>query len=83
MDLIQNFVFKLWESNLYSSSVLSTQHDLNGDQEQDLDSAKTAIVEHVMSGECQVTTSSLCISIDDEYQDSDDTSVLYVMVLHR
>ena len=67
MDLIRNFVFKLWESDLYSSSALSTQHDLNGDQEQDLDSAKTAIVEHVMSGECQATTSSLCISIDDEY----------------
>ena len=70
------FVLKLWESNL-----CNTQHDLNGDQEQDVDSAKTAIVEQVMSGECQATTSSLCVSIDGEYQDSDDTPVLYVNIL--
>ena len=48
---------------------LSAQHDLNVDPGQNVECAKEAVTSHMTSGGCQASTSSLCISIDDEYQE--------------
>lgn len=50
---------------------LNIQHNVNIDSECDVDSMKTAIVDHITSGGCRASTSSLCRSVDDEYQESD------------
>jgi hypothetical protein len=44
-----------------SLQCLSTQHELDVDPECDIDSMKTAVVDHITSGGCQASTSSLCI----------------------
>lgn len=49
---------------------LSSQHKLNTCSNKDVDSTRTAVVDHIVSGECQASTSSLCNSIEDEYQSS-------------
>ena len=48
---------------------LSSQHNLNANPEVDADSMKTTIVDHVTSGQCQASSSSLCTSINNEYCD--------------
>lgn len=50
---------------------LSSQHNLNAVPEHDIDSMKTAVVNHIASGGCQASTSSLCRSIEGKYQDND------------
>jgi len=49
---------------------LSAQHNLEMDSERDVDSVKTAVVDHITSGGCQASTSGLCKSIEDEYRDN-------------
>jgi hypothetical protein len=51
---------------------LSIQHDLDVNTQHDADSLKTDIVDHVTSGGCQASSSSLCMSIGDEYQENHD-----------
>ena len=48
----------------------SSQHNLNTDPEHDADPMKTTIVDHVTSGQCQASTSSLRTSINNEYHES-------------
>lgn len=50
---------------------LSTQHNVSVDPEHNVDSMKTAVVDHISAGGCQASTSSLCKSINDEYQNSE------------
>ena len=48
---------------------LNVQHNLNVSPESGVDSMKTMVVNHITSGRCQASTSSLCLSVNDEYQD--------------
>ena len=50
---------------------LSAQHNLDVDPERDVDSMKDVVVDHVTSGGCQASTSSLCLSVNEEYGDGD------------
>lgn len=50
---------------------LSMQHDLNADPQHNADSLRTDIVDHITSGGCEASSSSLCTSIGDEYQEND------------
>ena len=50
-----------------SLQYLSAQHNLNVDLMCDADAVKTAVIDHITSSECQASTSSLCLSVDDEY----------------
>ncbi|KAF9786787.1 hypothetical protein BJ322DRAFT_1217792 [Thelephora terrestris] len=55
----------------HSLQHLSAQHEVKIDPENDIDSARTSVVDHITSGGCQASSSSLCISIDNEYRESD------------
>jgi len=50
---------------------LCDQHDLNVDPKSDAESMKTTIVDHIASGGCQASTSSLCSAADDEYHSTE------------
>ena len=54
-----------------SLQYLSTQHNLNPHLESNTDSMKNAVIDHVTSGGCQALTSSLCVSFEDAYRNSD------------
>jgi hypothetical protein len=43
-----------------SLQYLSAQHNLNADPERDADFMKVTVLDHITSGECQASTSSLC-----------------------
>jgi len=46
---------------------LCDQHNLNVDPKSNTESMKATIVDHIASGRCQASTSSLCLAADDEY----------------
>ena len=48
---------------------LCIQHDLDVDPKCNAESMKTTIVDHVASGGCQASTSSLCSAANDEYHE--------------
>ena len=49
---------------------LNVQHNLSMDSECDTDSTKTTIINHITSGGCQASTSSLCTSVNNEYHEN-------------
>ena len=54
-----------------SLQCLGTQHNLSVDPACDTDAIKTTIIDHIISGGCQASTSSLCLSVGDDYRNSD------------
>ena len=48
---------------------LSAQHDLDADPKCNAESMKTMIVDHIASGRCDASTSSLCSAVNDEYHE--------------
>ena len=48
---------------------LSAQHDLDADPKCNAESMKTTIVDHIASGGCDASTSSLCSAVNDEYHE--------------
>ena len=53
-----------------SLQCLCYQHNLNVGADCEVDPMKSTVFDHVASGGCGASTSSLCASIDNEYQDS-------------
>ena len=66
LDTILSGVETLGKKSLHH---LSIQHDLDADPKRNADSTKTMLVDHITSGRCEASTSSLCSAVNDEYKE--------------